>query len=637
MRNVGAVLWLFTLVMGTACEAEPSSPTTKTVVIVDADSSVMKTAAKLYVRVDSDGVELLARELDHDLWMQQFVVEPPKGDASRSFELVAEAYDRYRERVASGRLKTGFVAGQTRYARITLTACTKAEGVELEPSDLVRSASLASAVTAQCPEDAGSGQAGSGGASGRALVPNIVEAGVGGGSGAGQGAGGGGAPAPNSCGDGALGDEELCDPKIAADKLGACPKSCSSQDTCKRGQLVGAGCQAHCEYTTIKEPVRDDGCCPERATANTDNDCKAKCGNGVPESGETCDPPASCTVAVLCSTAAACTVPMLKGNTDQCSATCDIQPLTICKSGDRCCPAGCINAQDDDCPVKCGDGVVDTEAGETCEPSSSTQACKQSCGDNEACTDDIMLGSPMTCNVSCSNPLHLSPRDSDGCCPVAANANNDNDCAPKCGNGVPESGERCDGDCPSSAEACNDGMACTIDSVMGTGCQRRCSYTERAAASTPDDCCPEGATDSSDPDCKNLLTGKIFESSLPDSTAEPGHPVRLVTDDNDNTRWISRPASPVTLTVDLGAAHTLKRIAIIWAGDTIKRFNLEISADNAKWTTIVSGMTGNVQMERESYEMFSADPTGRYFRITGRDRWVSSYGNSIFEVRLYGQ
>ena len=58
----------------------------------------------------------------------------------------------------------------------------------------------------------------------------------------------------------------------------------------------GGTCSAACQAAgTQTKCVNDDGCCPSGCNANNDNDCKPSCGNGVVESGETCDPPSSCT------------------------------------------------------------------------------------------------------------------------------------------------------------------------------------------------------------------------------------------------------------------------------------------------------------------------------------------------------
>lgn len=134
----------------------------------------------------------------------------------------------------------------------------------------------------------------------------------------------------------------------------------------------------------------------------------------------------------------------------------------------------------------------------------------------------------------------------------------------------------------------------------------------------------------------NLLTGKVFSSTQPESVDEPGHPVSYITDGNNNSRWISVDASPVTLTADLGTVYQLSKVSINWAGDTVKNFQIQVSTNNSNWTTIITGQTSNVTPEYRDYVGFSAPAIGRYFRIIGLDRWDSSYGNSIWEAGVYG-
>lgn len=134
----------------------------------------------------------------------------------------------------------------------------------------------------------------------------------------------------------------------------------------------------------------------------------------------------------------------------------------------------------------------------------------------------------------------------------------------------------------------------------------------------------------------NLLTGKVFSSSLPESVKEPGHPVTYITDGDNNTRWISLDSSPVTLTVDLGTVYQLSKVSINWAGDTVNHFQIQVSTNNSSWTTIVTGQTSNVTPEYHDYTGFAAPAIGRYFRIIGQDRWNQTYGNSIWEAGVYG-
>ncbi len=111
-----------------------------------------------------------------------------------------------------------------------------------------------------------------------------------------------------------------------------------------------------------------DGCCPTGCTHATDSDCAANCGNGVVDSGETCDTgiPAGQTGAcpTSCNDGNACTTDtLLSGGT--CMATCSHTTITACTGGDGCCASGCNANNDSDCQPRCGNGVV--ESGEQCD------------------------------------------------------------------------------------------------------------------------------------------------------------------------------------------------------------------------------------------------------------------------------
>lgn len=134
----------------------------------------------------------------------------------------------------------------------------------------------------------------------------------------------------------------------------------------------------------------------------------------------------------------------------------------------------------------------------------------------------------------------------------------------------------------------------------------------------------------------NLLVGKVFTSDVADSITEPGFVVGSMTDQDENTRWISRNQSPVNTIVDMEGVYTLNRIRIVWAGDTIRNYTLAVSTNGTSWTTIQTGETNNNPRQAIEYTSFTNTPKGRYLRITGHDRWNSSYGNSVWEVAAYG-
>jgi hypothetical protein len=146
----------------------------------------------------------------------------------------------------------------------------------------------------------------------------------------------------------------------------------------------------------------------------------ASCGNGMLDDGETCDGDCG-----TCDDSNACTTDTALGTAETCDLTCGRTVITSCASGDGCCPAGCDHASDTDCSATCGDGTID--ANETCDPPGS---CPSTCSDSNACTTDLMTGSPANCNVACSTSALTTCTDGDGCCPGTCTYATDKDCAP---------------------------------------------------------------------------------------------------------------------------------------------------------------------------------------------------------------
>jgi cysteine-rich repeat protein len=244
-----------------------------------------------------------------------------------------------------------------------------------------------------------------------------------------------------ACGDGKVNGAERCDTAIAAGKAGACPERCGdSKDACEPMHVVGTECDARCEPMKLTARMTGDLCCPNGANASNDGDCAPICGNGVTEAGETCDPPDSCP---KCAESSACVRVAASGTPEACNRVCETTAISACAANDGCCPSGCTPQTDSDCSARCGDGVVDRAAGETCEPSSAAP-CPQDCRDDDPCTEDLRTGSDMNCNVACTHVAIGSAINGDGCCWQNTNANADSDCPAVCGNGIVEPGEACD-------------------------------------------------------------------------------------------------------------------------------------------------------------------------------------------------
>lgn len=188
-----------------------------------------------------------------------------------------------------------------------------------------------------------------------------------------------------------------------------------------------------------------------RVISNDESDAglppATRCGDGVITGEEKCDlgipsgMPGACPVE--CPPLVKCAPRALNGS--GCRAECVLLPL-VCESGDDCCPGNCTADNDGDCSASCGDGIVQRDRGELCEPES-REPCKTSaaeCSDDNACTVDALVGSARNCNADCTHTPLGESLEADGCCPGGANANVDADCQPLCGNGVREAGEECD-------------------------------------------------------------------------------------------------------------------------------------------------------------------------------------------------
>ena len=114
--------------------------------------------------------------------------------------------------------------------------------------------------------------------------------------------------------------------------------------------------------------------------------------------------------------------------------------------------------------------------------------------------------------------------------PAGCNSVSDSDCSPSCGNGVAEPPETCDtaipagdpGACPTS---CDDGVACTMDSLVGSGCSTECSNSPVSACVDGDGCCPGGCDSLTDSDCSpSCGNGVVEPPELCDTAIALGSP-----------------------------------------------------------------------------------------------------------------
>ena len=101
-------------------------------------------------------------------------------------------------------------------------------------------------------------------------------------------------------------------------------------------------------------------------------------------------------------------------------------------------------------------------------------------------------------------------------------------------------------------------------------------------------------------------------------------------DGNGNTRWESASSDIQQITIDLGAVQPIDRIRLTWENAYGKNFTLQVSDNNAAWTTVVAVTNNATTLD----EYANLNASGRYVRMAGTAR-ATNYGYSIFEFEVF--
>jgi F5/8 type C domain/Putative Ig domain len=112
------------------------------------------------------------------------------------------------------------------------------------------------------------------------------------------------------------------------------------------------------------------------------------------------------------------------------------------------------------------------------------------------------------------------------------------------------------------------------------------------------------------------------------STENAGTPAADATDGNTGTRWSSAFSDPQWLDVDLGSSQSICQVTLDWETAYASAFQIQVSTDNATWTTIYSTTTGT-----GGTQTLPVSGTGRYIRMYGTAR-ATQYGYSIWEFSV---
>ncbi len=212
---------------------------------------------------------------------------------------------------------------------------------------------------------------------------------------------------PSLCGNGFVEPGELCEANAVSGP--SCPDTCPNpdpSDSCRVGFATGDASSCDVECAVLVIDVADDGsdgCCPTGLTNAEDPNCLAlqpSCGNGILDSGETCDVaiPAgqlgSCVTESECSATPGPIADACQGfvvaNAGTCQAEC-IQGFVITDAidNDGCCfSETTLPSDDNDCTPK--------EAYSWCETN-------DDCGGIMQCVSFPALGGAQYCAPTCNS------------------------------------------------------------------------------------------------------------------------------------------------------------------------------------------------------------------------------------------
>jgi len=126
----------------------------------------------------------------------------------------------------------------------------------------------------------------------------------------------------------------------------------------------------------------------------------------------------------------------------------------------------------------------------------------------------------------------------------------------------------------------------------------------------------------------NLALGRPATAS----TSFPGLPASNATDGNAASRWSSQYSDSEWISVDLGLAYTINRVALRWESAYGRGYKLQVSNDASAWSDVYSTTAGDGGVDDIT---LTTPASGRYLRMLGTQR-VTEYGYSLFELEVYG-
>lgn len=131
-----------------------------------------------------------------------------------------------------------------------------------------------------------------------------------------------------------------------------------------------------------------------------------------------------------------------------------------------------------------------------------------------------------------------------------------------------------------------------------------------------------------------IVTGALLglEDAGRITLAPASHPAEGAVDGDMRTRWASDFSDPQSFTVDLGHRTRVDRVTLHWENAHARKYRIEVSDDNATWTTVRDEANGDGGAD----EIDGLDVAARYVRVAGTER-ATPFGYSFYELEVYGK
>ncbi|WP_224369553.1 discoidin domain-containing protein [Hyalangium versicolor] len=128
----------------------------------------------------------------------------------------------------------------------------------------------------------------------------------------------------------------------------------------------------------------------------------------------------------------------------------------------------------------------------------------------------------------------------------------------------------------------------------------------------------------------NVALNKTATASSYQQTTSTGPtPPANAVDGNAGTRWSSNATDNEWFTVDLGGTRTIGRVVLNWETAAGRVFDVQVSNDNATWTTLYRELHG--KSGKQEIPLYGS---GRYVRVKGLAR-ATGFGYSLYEFEVY--